>query len=183
MLGLFKKNKVSAPSSLNKIALNKFKKNKTGIFSVYFVIFSLLLAILGYLIVPDNTPYANQQILEISLSKPLSKHQFIKITQNKSPQKVSFLKRIISGKPENHNFIPITDYKIIGDSIYYSVYKMEAPYDKFSVHVADVLFDIKEIKSTNKDFFEIITTEGELIQMTNSEASERIQKKHILTKR
>ena len=116
MLGLFKKNKVSAPSSLNKIALNKFKKNKTGIFSVYFVIFSLLLAILGYLIVPDNTPYANQQILEISLSKPLSKHQFIKITQNKSPQKVSFLKRIISGKPENHNFIPITDYKIIGDS-------------------------------------------------------------------
>lgn len=183
MLGLFKKNKVSAPSSLNKIALNKFKKNKTGIFSVYFVIFSLLLAILGYLIVPDNTPYANQQILEISLSKPLSKHQFIKITQNKSPQKVSFLKRIISGKPENHNFIPITDYKIIGDSIYYSVYKMEAPYDKFSVHVADVLFDIKEIKSTNKDFFEVITTEGELIQMTNSEASERIQKKHILTKR
>ncbi|MDD2412185.1 MAG: ABC transporter permease, partial [Bacteroidales bacterium] len=183
MLGLFKKNKVSEPSSLNKIAFEKFKKNKTGIFSVYFVIFSLLLAIFGYLIVPDNTPYANQQILEISLSKPLSKHQFLKMTQNKPPQKVSFLKRIISGKPENHNFIPITDYKIIGDSLHYSIYKMEAPYDKFSVHLADVLFDIKEIKTTDTESFEAITTEGKIIQMKTSDASERIQKKHILTKR
>ncbi len=182
MLGIFRKNRHTAPSSLNKIAYAKFKKSKTGMISVYFLIISFLLAVFGYLIVPDKSPYANQQLLEISLSKPFSKHTFLKVTQNKPPQSTTIFQQIGSGKPSNHNYIPITDYKIIGDSIHYTVYKMEAPYDKFSIHLADVLFDIKEMTYCNQEKFEIITTEGKTLIISISEASQLIEKKHILTK-
>ena len=182
MFRLFKKDKNTDSSSLNKLAMKKFKKNKTGLFSVYFVIFSFLLAIFGYLFIPDNSPFANQQVLEISLSKPLSQHTFLKITQNKTPLKVSIISQIINGKPLNHKYIPITNYQIIGDSIHYIVYKMVAPYDKFCIHLADVIFDVRTITHSDSEKFELISTSGEKISMKTNEAIEIINNRHILTK-
>ena len=56
--------------SLNALAWKKFRNNKLGFGSMIFICLVILVAILGYLITPDSTPYANDQHLELGLKKP-----------------------------------------------------------------------------------------------------------------
>jgi len=56
--------------SLRSIAWKKFRKNRLGFGSLLFIGLMTLVAILGYLITPDPTPYANDQYLELGLKKP-----------------------------------------------------------------------------------------------------------------
>jgi oligopeptide transport system permease protein len=70
-MGLFFQNKKEYTSqSISKIAWQKFKKKKQGKLLLAFLSLMILLAVLAYLITPDSTPYANEQILEIRLQKP-----------------------------------------------------------------------------------------------------------------
>ena len=57
-------------NSLTSLALQKFKKNLTGVFSLIFVLICGFIAIFAYLIAPDNSSNANQMHLEIHSKKP-----------------------------------------------------------------------------------------------------------------
>ncbi|NJN77944.1 MAG: hypothetical protein HC803_06105 [Saprospiraceae bacterium] len=51
--------------SPNKKAWQRFKRNRPGIFGLFMIGFSIILALFGYLITSDKTPNANDQINEI----------------------------------------------------------------------------------------------------------------------
>lgn len=182
MFRFSRKKKDFESASLNKMAAKRFFKNKIGLFSSLFIIICFLIGIFGYLISPDNTPFANQQILEISLSKPFTKHTFLKVKQNHSEIKTNFFKGIISGKKSNFDFIPINDYTFSNDSILVSVYKMEFPFNTKSFHIADVLFDVKKIIKSDSSAFTIQNSDGNIIEMTIVEAQKQIIKSNVITK-
>ena len=52
------------------LAWKRFRSNKLGMVSCGFVLLWALMALFAYLIIPDKTPNANRQILEISTKKP-----------------------------------------------------------------------------------------------------------------
>ena len=62
-----KNNEFLSPSQL---AWRRYKKNIAGMISLVFIILCALTAVFAYFIIPDNTPDANTQILEISTQKP-----------------------------------------------------------------------------------------------------------------
>ena len=67
----FRKKNISAESlSLTRKAWKKFKRNKIALGSFYFILAIIVVAILGYLITPDSTPDANNQILQLSVKRP-----------------------------------------------------------------------------------------------------------------
>ncbi|HXB13446.1 MAG TPA: hypothetical protein VNZ45_15770, partial [Bacteroidia bacterium] len=68
--------------SLTSHAWKRFKKNKPAIWGMYFIGLSVLVAILGYLITPDSTPNANNQILELSVKPPGFKVQMLLVKEN-----------------------------------------------------------------------------------------------------
>ena len=72
--------------SLSRIAIKKFCKNKQGMFLLAFLLIVTIMAVLGYAITPDSTPYSNEQILEIRLQKPMTKVLIASVKKNQYVQ-------------------------------------------------------------------------------------------------
>ena len=55
----------------------KLKKNKGAMLGLFIIIIAFLIAVFGYFISSDSTPYANRIILEIGGKKPGYKQNFL----------------------------------------------------------------------------------------------------------
>lgn len=69
----------------------------------------LLIALLGYLITPDATPFANDQCLEMGLKKPGFKAEFILVPKQPPVEPNSLLHRMIRGQKSRYNVYPVVD--------------------------------------------------------------------------
>ena len=98
-------------NSLTQLALKKFKKNRSGLFSFLYIILCGFIAVFAYLFAPDNSSNANQMHLEIHSKRPGFTVQMLTIpTQNTSKQ--SFFTKLFFGKENTDTEIPISNYKI-----------------------------------------------------------------------
>ena len=52
------------------LAWQRFKKNRLGMASLFFILIVAVLSLFAYFIIPDPTPNANRQLLELSTRKP-----------------------------------------------------------------------------------------------------------------
>lgn len=92
--------------SPSRIAFERFKRNKTGVISLIFIIICAATALLAYFIIPDKSPYANNQILEISTQKPGFEVDILLIPKQNIPEKTSFISQLLNGKPSKYRQIP-----------------------------------------------------------------------------
>jgi hypothetical protein len=67
-------------------------RNKPAIFGLVFIIFSLIVALLGYLIMPDNTPDANDGAVQIQKQPPGFEATLLKIRKNRDIKKQNILR-------------------------------------------------------------------------------------------
>jgi ABC-type dipeptide/oligopeptide/nickel transport system permease subunit len=93
----------------------KFFKNKGAVAGLIIIICALFMAVFAYYIAPDESPYANRIIPEIANNKPGFSTYFLQIKKRDINE--SWLQTLVSGKPDNYEFIPITQYEAKGDSI------------------------------------------------------------------
>lgn len=84
---------------------------------VFFVLFAVLISILGYLITPDETPFANEQFLEFTTRKPGFKANILLVTKNENQQKGSLLNKMLFGRKSAFTSIPYNDYFFEKDEI------------------------------------------------------------------
>ena len=104
------------PNSLSQLAYQKFKQNKTGLFSLWFIIFCGCVAVCCYVIAPDNSTAANQMHLEIHSKRPLFSTMMLSIpSEEKSTQ--SWFSILYNGKKNTPTEIPIRSYKIDGENL------------------------------------------------------------------
>ena len=104
-----KDNKILSP---NQIAIARFKKNVTGMISLIFIILCGLIALFAYFIIPDKTPYANTQILEISTQKPGFEVDMLLVPKQNMVDDKGFLSQMMNGKPSPYRQIPFDSLKI-----------------------------------------------------------------------
>ncbi len=129
--------------SPNQRAWKRLKRNKLAIFGLIVIIFSALIAILGYLITPDSTPNANDQVNQIALKGPGFKIQMLKVRKNKAIEKQGILTTMLWGKPNPYEMVPINNYTIKGDSIQVAIYQGEDRQGKEKwYHLANVVHPI-----------------------------------------
>ncbi|SFA48811.1 peptide/nickel transport system permease protein [Pedobacter suwonensis] len=100
----------------------KFKRNKLAFGGLIFILLLMLMGILGYLIMPDDSPNANVQTLQLNKKKPGSTFTFLITSRNPKVEKVNLLERMFYGQAPAFKGIPITSYKIEGDSVYVQEY-------------------------------------------------------------
>lgn len=93
-------------------------------------LFSLLLAILGYWISPDNSPNANRMIVEIASRSPGFSQRFLLLPKIPQPPAVSWWKQTLYGKPDRYTYLPIGSYSQSKDSVYVEQFIDEGLYDK-----------------------------------------------------
>jgi len=118
----FKKKYQAGSSSLSALTWRKFCRDGLALISLSLITFATFIAVTGYLITPDATPYANNQILEIALQKPGFSVLMLKVRKKETEKKVSFFEKMIYGKSSEYNYIPINSYIFSDDKIYYTIY-------------------------------------------------------------
>ncbi|MCX2450604.1 ABC transporter permease [Pedobacter sp. PLR] len=109
-------------SSPSKEVWKRFKQNKLAFSGLLFILFLMLIGILGYLITPDQTPFANTMHLQLSNKKPGRSFDFLIISRNPDVKKVSFLEKMLSGQESDYKSIPVTSYRESGNKVYASEY-------------------------------------------------------------
>jgi peptide/nickel transport system permease protein len=94
-----------------------FKSNRSAMAGLGFILLTALVAILGYLIMPDNTPDANNMAIQLNLKKPGTKFTFLNIRKPELVDTVSIFTKMLSGQTAFYQQIPITSYYFTKDSI------------------------------------------------------------------
>ncbi len=113
-----------------------------------FIILTILVAILGYLIMPDSTPLANNMTIQLSIKKPGAEFMMLRLRKSEPVDTVNVFSKMLFGQPSFYRDIPITAYRFTKDSIYVNeyigaedkpeakVYKIPAPNNGSSAIIA-----------------------------------------------
>ncbi|MDB5283769.1 MAG: hypothetical protein JWO06_2844 [Bacteroidota bacterium] len=91
-------------------------------FGLYTVIFAVLLAAFAYAVSPDNSPSANEQILQLETHPPGFKIKILKKIRE-GAQSSNLLEGLANGFMKDYEPLPILDYKFENDSLLYTEYK------------------------------------------------------------
>ncbi|MDQ0637340.1 oligopeptide transport system permease protein [Pedobacter sp. W3I1] len=100
----------------------KFKRNKFAFGGLVFILLLMVMGILGYLIMPDDSQNANVQILQLNKKKPGSTFTFLIISRNPKVKKLNFFGRMLDGQTPTFKSIPITSYKIKDQLVFVQEY-------------------------------------------------------------
>ncbi len=138
-------------SSLNSLFWKRFRRNRMAMVSVGVIIAFVVMALLGYLITPDHTPYCNQQYLELASMKPLSKATFVYLQPDAdeadsltAAPHTSFLRQMLHGRPLDATAVPVYSYSINHDTLTFETFTGSTPNDGEHRQVA--LSQVKKIK-------------------------------------
>ena len=93
------------------------KKNLSGIISLVYIILVALIAFFAYVIAPDNSKNANQMHLSLHSKAPGFEVDMLVIPNKIEPQ--SFMNKLLYGDENPDIEIPIINYKIRNDTLYY----------------------------------------------------------------
>lgn len=131
------KNKPVESLSLSRKAWKKFRKNKVALASFYFILLIVAVAVAGYLITPDSTPDANNQVLQLSVKPPGTRVKMLLVKKNMDVPKVSFFKKMLFGQESPYYYIPLYSYQFEGNNLVAEIYTGSIPNDgpvkKFSL--------------------------------------------------
>lgn len=149
-----------------------------------------IISILGYLITPDSTPYANDQKPELHIKEPGFSIQLLYKKKNEMPHSTGFFMTMMAGKNESYASIPLYDYHFEGPDIVIEEYTGNTPNNgiKIPYNLADVVYDVNpnnDITYNKADntleFYQI--SSGDKLKKSIKELQETVIKQHIKRKK
>ncbi|KOY85333.1 peptide ABC transporter permease [bacterium 336/3] len=90
----------------------RFFRNISAVIGLGVVVIAVIIAFLGYLIMPDNTPNADDGNPHIQIKPPGFKAKILKKHKNIPIHTPTFVEKLITGVPSEYTIIPIESYKI-----------------------------------------------------------------------
>ncbi|MDX9846295.1 MAG: ABC transporter permease [Tenuifilaceae bacterium] len=168
------------------VAFRKFFRNRLSLISSVFVGLVALLAILGYLIAPDSTPWANNQHLEIATKNPGFKTNFFLIPRSADIAKKELLGKLAGGEQSRFREVPMIDYRIEDWKIIITEYT--EPEDSITI---ESIYTVTEVLFPNRPIEDIILNETTLtlmgkdgnIELSKDDIESAIEKIHVKTRR
>lgn len=95
----------------------KLLGNKSAVFGLFIIIIAFLVAILGYLIMPDSTPNANDGAVEIKKKSPMFSTLVLKKRKSKKIEEVGFFSKMLFGQESAYTIEPVMAYAFSKDSL------------------------------------------------------------------
>jgi peptide/nickel transport system permease protein len=175
--------------SLSKQTWHRFKKNKLGMFGLFLIIIASIISILGYLITPDSSPFANDQKPELHIKKPGFSAPFLIIKKNEMPRNTNFFSKMLFGKISEFSSLPYYQYTFIGFNVEVEEYTGNTPNNgtKQLFNLADVVYDVNNNYPIKNDsvantieFYQLST--GNKLNIKISELKAKIIHEHLKTK-
>jgi len=171
--------------SPNQKALQRFKKNKPAIAGFWVIVIAVFIALFGYLLAPDSTPFANEQVLEIATSPPGYSMQMLQVKRNEPVAPSNIIKRIVGGKENSYKLHPINSYTLQGDSVIADAYTgIKGKTKRSAFHLVDMVYPLKtNSMQKTADGFRFETVDGKPLEISHNELTKQIEKKGTTTKK
>ncbi len=118
-------NKAKNMQSPKALAWKRFRSNKLGMVALFFVLVWALLALFAYLVIPDKTPNANRQLLEISTKKPGFEVDMLMIPKDTPLAQTPFLQSFFNGRPDDCTYLPFDSLHINKEQTTVFLYQSE----------------------------------------------------------
>ena len=139
----------------------RFKRNKLALSGVVIIILMLLTGVLGYLIMPDKSPMANNMLLQLSIKKPGSSFTILKINHNRRADTFNLFEQMLYGQPLSYRQVPVTSYRFKADSILVREYIGDEEVAE------ETAFSLKQVLGSNHTAFEKNITEQQKVIIDN----------------
>ncbi|UKJ08473.1 ABC transporter permease [Solitalea lacus] len=163
----------------------RFLRNKLSVLGLIIIVAFLLVSVLGYLIMPDDTPMANRMAVQLSTKHPGTSIQFLAIRKNQHVDTVNVFEKLLFGQPDFFDYIPINNYRFKGDSIVIDEYTGVSDDEKLvrSFSIAHVAFPIAEgekveVEEGEKLAFKTTNGQNEIILV--KDLQDKIVKENII---
>ncbi len=156
----------------------------TGLFMI---IIASLVAIAGYLIMPDPTPDANDGAVQIQKKPPGFSMLFIKIKKNINDGKKGWIMTAIGGNESPFHIIPVNHYTLKGWKVIYEEYGREGIQKEinlinavFPVYIGDSkLMPVKESIRIEDDQAWYVSPDLKVNHISLEETVDRFEAGHI----
>ena len=169
-------------------AAGRFFRNPLAVAGMVIIIIAVLGGLAGYLIIPDKSPHANQQHIEIAAKKPGFRVSMLKIRKNENLPIRSMPGKMLFGQRSLYLYLPFNTIDFRGDTLIVTEYDEEEPgfISIRQFHIADVVYPLdpgqKQIGYTGGmiDFRDIT---GQKHLLVPHELKEQILEEHVLERR
>lgn len=189
---MFFKNKSidTGTESLSQITWRRFKKNKLALLGLFIIAIACVISVLGYLITPDQTPYANDQKPELLIREPGFRVKMLLVRRNQEVKEASLLQHMLFGINDPNASYALFDYHFSGPDIIIEEYTGGTPNKGLEVNynLADVVYAIAPGSRIEYDslqntlsFYEL--GNGSKSTKSIAELQQTVKEKHIVTKR
>jgi peptide/nickel transport system permease protein len=104
-------------TAANRSIRNRLLRNKGALFGLIVIGAAVVVAVTAYFIAPDPSPDANRIIVEIGGRRPGFRQLFLLLKKDRQPAPVGFFSRLLNGREDRYEYIPIDSYTLRGDSL------------------------------------------------------------------
>ncbi|HXH18229.1 MAG TPA: ABC transporter permease [Chitinophagales bacterium] len=165
-------------------AFRRFLRNKPAVIGLMVIVFSAIIALLGYQITPDSTPDANDQVLQITNKAPGFTVKMLRRTKNKHIERKNFFTMMIHGCENPYELIPIHSYRFEGDKIIYEEYTGEHSGTEKTLELADVAFplSVQNKPVTENESVTFYTIDEQKHILSTAELRSKVEDEHIITR-
>lgn len=116
----------------------KLTRNRAAIAGLFVILCAFATAVFAYVLAPDDSPYANRIILEIGGRKPGFRQSFLKVRKDQPLPSAGWFRFLINGRNDLYEYIPVTRYKVQGDSLVAWKYIDEGIIERQSYHTSQL---------------------------------------------
>lgn len=180
-------NKVYISRSPSYYVWKRLKRNKLAMIGLGVILGSIFVVILGYLIMPDSTPMANEMSLQLTTKKPGFSIQTLRVRKNQEPKHINLFMKMLYGQESDYRSVPIKNYRFEEDNMiveeYSGIEKQRGEIIKYNI--ADVVYalDINEpVIFMSGDALEFKDYTGTKIHKSVNELRTTIEKENIFMK-
>lgn len=164
--------KLKQNQSPKALAWKRFRSNKLGMLSCFYVFIWAILALFAYVVIPDQTPNANRQLLEISTKKPGFEVDMLMIPKETPPTKTPSPKYLLQGRPDDCTYLPFDSLHINKEQTIVFLYQAEE-----STSVRTEIIDNKELVRVG------LSTVPATLAFTSAEEADNYIRKHCVKHR
>ncbi|MFD2889307.1 ABC transporter permease [Chitinophaga cymbidii] len=104
-------------SSFSQQAWKRLRRNKGAMAGLIVIMLALLAGIFAYFLAPDQTPYANRMVLEVSGQKPGFRISMLALRRSPLPPERSWFHHLLYGKEADAILVPLVSHRFKGDSV------------------------------------------------------------------
>ena len=167
--------------SPNYYVRRRLLSNKPAMFGLGVIIISAIIALLGYLIMPDKTPNVNDGAVQIQKQVPFFSSKLLKIRKNMEMEERSWFGKMLFGQKSPYVLVPVEDLRIEGYTIEAEMFGREGDWKEYElINTVKALFvgDSGKPGFENGENFRI---QGETINYVDVKGEEhRISREELL---